>query len=274
MSLKNILVALDSTSVADVALNGALAIHAAHNAHVTAIVSLMVQSSGAGDMFPWVPAAIRKNVEKAAEETYRAVEQKYKDATRNLDPSKIHLIERLTATDTSVAEASRFFDIAVVGIPSELEHSTLHPDRIALLSGRPVLAFPEGINSTQLARKAAIAWDGSRAAARALASSMRILPTKEEVVLITVGSPPKAKIESSGLDPQTALERQGISARWTNVEAKGQSVADVLLESAGDHGADILIMGAFEHSKFREDLFGGVTHDVMALTKIPVFLAH
>ena len=274
MALNNILVALDNNQSSDAALAGALAIHAAYDAHVTAMVSLQVQKGASGDMFPWVPAAIRKNIEKAASDAHSAVEQKFIDATKDLNRDKIHLIERITATDTSVAEASRFFDISVVGIPSDFDNAALHPDRIALLSGRPVLAFPEGVKSDRIARKAAIAWDGSRAAARALNSSMRVLSTKDEVVLITVGAPPKARSQSSGLDPQTALQRQGIAAKWVHVETNRRSIADTLLESATQHGAEVLIMGAFEHSKFREDLFGGVTHDVMAATNIPVFLAH
>ncbi|MEL6522855.1 MAG: universal stress protein [Pseudomonadota bacterium] len=274
MTLNNILVALDGSPASDVALQGAVSIHKAYNAHVSAMVSLNVQTGASGDIFPWVPAAIRKNIEKAASDAHDAVERAFMEATRDLDQEKVHMIERVTATDTSVSEASRFFDFTVVGIPTDMESSKLHPDRIALLSGRPVMAFPEGNDATRVADKAAIAWDGSRAAARALSSSMRVLSTKEDVILITVDAPPKAKVENSGLDPKTALERQGIAANWINADSKGRGIATTLLASAKDHGAEILIMGAFEHSKFREDLFGGVTRDVMAATDIPVFLAH
>ena len=91
---------------------------------------------------------------------------------------------------------------------------------------------------------------------------------------MTVGHPPKARIETSGLDPQTSLERQGISANWINVPQGRGGIAQTILDEAENLGAELLVMGAFEHSKFREDLFGGVTHDVMAATKIPIFLAH
>lgn len=43
----------------------------------------------------------------------------------------------LHANDTSVAEASRFFDVTLVGIADgPNRRSSLHPDRIALLGGR------------------------------------------------------------------------------------------------------------------------------------------
>lgn len=33
-------------------------------------------------------------------------------------------------------------------------------------------------------------------------------------------------------------------------------------------------MGAYEHSKFSQDLFGGVTHELIRSTKVPVFMSH
>lgn len=274
LPLRNILVALDQDPVSDTAMKAALAIHRANDAHVTAIVSLYRASGPSGSLFPWVPEAIRTTIEKAALDAHDAVERRFLEATADLDPAKIHLIERVTATDTSVAQASRFFDVTVVGIPDDMESALLHPDRIALLSGRPVLAVPQRTDATRTATKAAVAWDGSRAASRALFSSMRMLSTKDEVVLITVDETAKIKAEGFGLDPKTSLERQGIPSEWIRVEAKDHRVAETILGTATDHGAEVLIMGAFEHSKFREDLFGGVTRDVLASTKIPVFLAH
>lgn len=274
LPLRNILVALDQDPASDTAMEAALAIHRVNDAHVTAIVSLNQPSGAAGTLFPWVPEAIRKTLEKAAFDAHEAVEKKFLAAAADLDPAKIHLIERVTATDTSVAQASRFFDVTLVGLPADMDSAQLHPDRIALLSGRPVLAVPQGINAARTATKAAVAWDGSRAASRALFSSMRMLSTKDSVVLITVGEPPKTRVDGFGLDPKTSLDRQGIPAEWVHIDPNGRSVAEVILHTAASHGAEVLIMGAFEHSKFREDLFGGVTRDVLANTRVPVFLAH
>ncbi len=79
---------------------------------------------------------------------------------------------------------------------------------------------------------------------------------------------------SFGQDPQTALERQSIPAKWIYVKLKHKDIAHTLLECVDEHRAEILVIGAFEHSNFREDLFGGVTLNVMAQTKIPNFLAY
>ncbi|WP_276326206.1 universal stress protein [Phaeobacter gallaeciensis] len=39
-------------------------------------------------------------------------------------------------------------------------------------------------------------------------------------------------------------------------------------------GAKLIVMGAYEHSKFSQDLFGGVTHEVIRSSQVPVFMSH
>ncbi|MDA7967108.1 universal stress protein [Ruegeria sp.] len=274
MPIRNILVAIDGTPSSETALASAVAMQQAYDAHLTGYVATF-ENLRAGDDNSWLPSAIRNMLARNTAEVIEAIEAKFSSATRHLVQEKIHLIERQHANDTSVAEASRFFDVTLVGIPETGGHRTaLHPDRIALLSGRPVMAFPHGFQTTGVSRRVMVAWDGSRAAARSLSSAIRLLETKETVTLVTVGGPPQAGIEASGLDPQTSLKRQGIAADWITVERSRQGIAHTILEQAERLQAELLIMGAFEHSKFREDLFGGVTNDVMAKTNIPIFLAH
>lgn len=276
MPIRNILVALDGSPASSVALEAAVAMHRAYDAHLTGLVTVAdrVDLAEAGNT--WIPPAILKTIRKATGKAMQGVEDDFAARTRGLPPDKLHLIERARGSDTTVAQASRFFDVAVVGIPDAgrgRPASALHPDRIALLSGRPVLAFPAGYKVDGVASRAVVAWDGSRAAARALNSAIRILETKDTVFVVTVGDPPRTRVDASGLDPETALKRQGLDAKWLHVPMQ-ESIAATLLRQAAEHGADLLVMGAYEHSKFREDLFGGVTHQVMEDTGIPVFLAH
>ena len=39
-------------------------------------------------------------------------------------------------------------------------------------------------------------------------------------------------------------------------------------------GAGILVMGAYEHSKFSEDLLGGVTRDILENADLPLLMSH
>lgn len=272
MPLKNVLVALDGAPQSQTALEAGIAIQKSHGAHLTGFVPHRDDIPRASSENSWIPSAIVSSLRQTQAEEAARVEAQFHDAVAGLDPARIHLLRN---SKTSLSEASRFFDVTLAGIPEAgTGRSALSPDRIALLSGRPVMAFPAGVDCSRVARKVMIGWDGSRSAARSLSSAFRLLDTKEDITIVTVGKARTAQMEGEGLDPQTALERQGLVARWLHVPPLRDGIAATLLAQADDLGADLLVMGAFEHSKFREDLFGGVTHDVMAKTRIPVFLAH
>ncbi len=51
-------------------------------------------------------------------------------------------------------------------------------------------------------------------------------------------------------------------------------VAETLLAWCNRQNPSFLALGACEHSKFREDFFGGVTSEILTNTKIPVLLSH
>lgn len=275
MPVGNIIVALEGTASSDTALAASIALQKAHGAHLTGYVALAERAMLDDGGQNWVPAAIRKSLRSAADGAIADIEARFSAATADLPGDKVHFIRGPRASDSGMAEASRFFDVTLVGLIDGGSRSAgLHPDRIALLSGRPVLAFPTGADTTKVADHAMLAWDGSRTAARALHASLRVLETKAKVTIVTVGDLKKAKVEADGLDPKTALQRQGLEADWITVSPSRDGIAQTLLDQARQLGAGLLVMGAFEHSKFREDIFGGVTHDVMQHTHIPIFLAH
>jgi nucleotide-binding universal stress UspA family protein len=270
--LRNILVALDGSRASAAALGAAVVMQRSYGAHLTGFIA---HPGVPASENTWLPEAILTTLRRSTHDAAGVVERSFRSATEGLEADRVHLVSNQNASDTSVAAASRFFDVTLVGIPAEGDTApAFHPDHIALMSGRPVIAFPNGFKTDRIATRAMIAWDGSRAAARALSSAVRILDTKEEITIVTVGKPPKAETAVPGLDPATALERQGLSATWRHVPRNRDGIAATLLATADEIGAEVIVMGAFEHSKFREDLFGGVTHDVMAETQVPVFLAH
>ncbi|MFV0383857.1 universal stress protein [Paracoccus sp. (in: a-proteobacteria)] len=272
MPLKNVLVALDGAPQSETALRAGIAIQKSYDAHLTGIVSGGDGIAPSAAENTWIPAAIMASLRKTQNDAISQIEAKFRQATAGLDASHVHLVQ---GGQSSVAEASRFFDATLIGIPERgAGGSGLHPDRIALLSGRPVIAFPAGVDADRVASKVMIAWDGSRAAARSLSSAFRLLDTKDDITIVTVGGPGTARPDEAGLDPQSSLRRQGLRASWIDTPRASGGIAATLLAQADRLGADLIVMGAFEHSKFREDLFGGVTHDVMAQTRIPVFLAH
>ena len=51
-------------------------------------------------------------------------------------------------------------------------------------------------------------------------------------------------------------------------------VASQILSRAADRSADLIVMGAYSHSRLREDVFGGVTHEILESMTVPVLMAH
>jgi len=173
------------------------------------------------------------------------------------------------------SEIARHYDMVITGFPSDLageEHHVVSPDLIALHSGRPVVVVPQDYNSTQLADHVLVAWDGKRSAARALGDSIGILEGKRRATILTIGKTPPEEPGDGGV--LRLLERHGIAARHVHKTPDGRSIATVIKDTADEVGAKLMVMGAYEHSKFSQDLFGGVTHEVVRTARVPVFLSH
>ncbi|WP_162300736.1 universal stress protein [Alkalilacustris brevis] len=187
---------------------------------------------------------------------------------------RAEFLDLSSGSDLSLAECARAYDVVVMGL-AELDmgqrNFAARPDVVALRSGRPVILVPSEYAVESLVENALIAWDGKRAAARALGDAMHILETKEKVTVLTVGEAPPAR---PGADITDLLHRHGIEAERI-VRAPGRKgTGHTILDAAREVGAGLLIMGAYEHSKFSEDLMGGVTRDILENAHLPVLMSH
>ena len=177
--------------------------------------------------------------------------------------------------NTLPSEFARSYDLVITGFQSDLigeEHHVVRPDLIALYSGRPVLVVPETYSAPALSDHVLVAWDGKRAAARALGDAMGLIDGKREVTILSVGTDAAGETTSTSL--LRHLERHGISAKHLQRSAQSRSVATVIEDTAKEVGAKLIVMGAFEHSKFAQDIFGGVTHKLLKTAHVPVFMSH
>lgn len=180
----------------------------------------------------------------------------------------------LNANSRSLVEAARGHDVVVMGGPSDegqTEDFAIRPDVVALRSGRPVLIVPADYNAPSINESAVVAWDGRRASARALADAMHILGTKERVTLLTVGdAAPQAHAE----DALRLMALHGVDATRISFPQLSGGIGQTILNACEDLGAGLLIMGAYEHSKFSEDILGGVTRDILSNARLPVLMSH
>jgi nucleotide-binding universal stress UspA family protein len=71
------------------------------------------------------------------------------------------------------------------------------------------------------------------------------------------------------------VARHGPRVDALQIEAPaGRSIADVIQAKAGDLGADLIVAGAYGHARIRENLFGGVTRDLLERIEIPLLMSH
>ena len=125
-------------------------------------------------------------------------------------------------------------------------------------------------------RPAAVAWDGSLQAARAVRAAVPLL--KDASVVDILQDPDELDVSSgSAGDParlQRYLAQRGVAVGAT-IATRGRHVGEALLEAAGEAGAAMVVAGAYGHSRLGEALFGGATRTMLAAKAAPhLFVSH
>lgn len=274
MAFKNLLLAFSGEAAFASSLAHAVKLAQHHDAWLTAIMRngrSFFDRFGAG-----LTPALRDQLRRFEDDDTDAALEQFNTAVRaaGLD-TRAEFIPPGRLGAVLPSEMARHYDLVITGFRSDLageEHHVVNPDIVALRSGRPVLVVPEGYSAPALADHVLIAWDGKRAAARAVGDAMDIIEGKREATILTVGEQsPEAPADGGIL---RHLERHGVSVSHIHRAAKGKSIASVIGDSADEVGAKLIVMGAYEHSKFSQDIFGGVTHDVLRTARVPVFMSH
>lgn len=143
-------------------------------------------------------------------------------------------------------------------------------------TGRPVLFVPPGAGGGAAwgGKTAAVAWNASPEAMRAVVNAVALLEAAETVHVLTAEDRRTAAAAESEAMLTDYLAAHGIAAKVTMLDPEGASPADVVLRQARELGCDFLVMGAFGHSVFREMLLGGFTADVLESADLPLVLTH
>lgn len=139
-------------------------------------------------------------------------------------------------------------------------------------SGGPTWVFPEGEVTSHLA-SAAIAWDGGRAAARAVRDALPILSVVKHVTVLCATDDKVVEPASVGA-LQDYLRHHGITAEAHLFSRSERPIGEALQQVAIDGGAGLLVMGAFGHSRIREFVLGGATRTVLANRRLPILMSH
>ncbi len=148
-------------------------------------------------------------------------------------------------------------------------------EAIILHSGRPIFFMPYiGAHRIPL-KKAAIAWDGTPAATRALHDAIPLMTGLEKVmVLIIEGKNKTARGELLADDLCTHLEHHGIHAIVNRRPLAEADVPSIILNEIADNDIDLLVMGGYGTPSLQQKIFGGVTRTLLASMIVPVLMSH
>ena len=279
MALKNLLVVYNNTTSAQKALDVALVMQEKFDTHITGIAVREHLRLG-GLMDGWVPETIKKSIIENENEAIDAVKAAWKKVVEEKGiREKTHWIRSEGNVNATVMTYARYFDMIIMGQAGKPEEGlpmVSQPDLVALKSGRPVMTIPRDFERGPISGKVVLAWDGCRAAARAMADAMQFLENVSQVTILSVGDI-NPFVEGLQVDVATHLARHGIDTEYIKIQSQQRSnkaIGETIVDYCERNRPDVLVMGAYEHSKFREDNFGGVTNTVFKDATIPVFLSH
>ena len=137
-------------------------------------------------------------------------------------------------------------------------------------TGRPVIVAPEKVPEV-IGDSVAVAWNGSREAAGAIAAA---LPIIVEAAQVTRVSEPQRNGADGAASLVAYLARHGVSAASAELNAGNRAIGERLIDTATAAGADLLVMGAYGHSRLRELVLGGATLSALKHPTIPLLMVH
>jgi len=140
-------------------------------------------------------------------------------------------------------------------------------------SGRPTIVVPPTARPTALDH-IAIAWDGSRVAARALGDALPLLAKGGRISVLTVTDEKPLGDDNLAEGLAEALQGRGYNAVAVRIALGDRKIAEALQDTAVQEGAGLLAMGGFGHSRLRDFILGGATLGVLAQLSVPVLLSH
>jgi nucleotide-binding universal stress UspA family protein len=277
MAFRDIMVALTSypeptpLSVVDDAVSVASAL-GAHIAALTCEQHVQVPGhfiSGAAVGLPGIIAGEARKSRKNAQDLLAAFEA----AAAKSGISGESILEKCATFETPelLVEYARLRDLTIMPESNDRWYA----EAVMFGSGRPTLILPQNPRSRPFELgTVAVAWDFSRAAARAVSDAMPLLEKAKKVRIVTVLNEKRLDNKHSAEELAKNLSRHGIDVVLDRVDAKGRPAGGVLEAYAASHELDLLVMGAYGHSRLREFILGGATNSLLSKPPLPILFSH
>ena len=169
-------------------------------------------------------------------------------------------------------------DLAIVGGASAAKggtRSSALAGTLAIHCHAPVLVMPEDARGFPTDAAAALCWNGSIEAARAMRAAVPLLAGASAVHILCVGDPKEDSDDKlPAISAADYLERHRIDCEIVNLPFGSEPVHETLRKAAEVRKAGFMVMGAYGQPRIIETLFGGVTRNVLSAPPMPVLMAH
>lgn len=286
-AFKTILVPVCDTASSTASLDLAFRLAAETAAHVTALhvrsdataaVPLMGEGMSGAMVEEMLNVAERQAAERAADakSAYDAAVARHGIRPASAPPTEDATCAWLDVTgreEEEVARRGRLADLVVMGRP--IEHadtpSLLTLNAALMESGRPLLLAPPNPPAS-LARRIAVAWNGSAEAGRAVAAALPLMARADSVTILSIAEDDRTVAAPAG-ELAAYLAWHSIHAECKVITA-GAQAGHMLLDQCGQAGCDLLVMGAYTHSRLRQLILGGVTRHVLGHADVPCLMSH
>ena len=290
---KTILVPVSDARTGGPALDAALALATRFAAHVTALhvrtdptaAVPLVGEGMSGAMVDEMMSVAETEASKravAARALFEATANRLgvpEGGSPPLDTASAVWLDVTGREEEMVAWHGRLSDLVVIGRPDpEDELPSLMTLNAALMeSGKPMLLVPPTPTATlgtaTLGHRAAIAWNGSAEAGRAVSAALPLLATAEAVVILSVSEDDRTSGATAG-ELAAYLAWHGVKADCHVLRTPGSHAGEELLNQAAAHHCDLLVMGAYTHSRLRQMILGGVTRHVLHHARVTCLMSH
>ena len=287
MALRDLLVQVDQSQGALVRLRLAADLARRHGSRLTALYvrepdTLQLHSQSTAE-FGLVSATdinlANRQMQKTDDETAQRLGREL--ATISIDSGlEVELRTESGAASSMVPRHARFADLCIVSQDTRSDATTAgysFSETVLFSAGRPVLFVPARGSFDALGRHILVAWNSSRASARALNDALPLIERAERTTVLGINRTEYAK-EHNALPPEQIVEHirrhTGTAEGLWLDDIPRELIAEALQDEAHRVGADMIVAGAFGHPKLWEKLIGGVTCDLLAGMTLPILMSY
>lgn len=280
MSYKTLLVHLDNSKSCAGRVAVALDLAERFDAHLVGLF-VMVDPVVPTFVMAQMPSSAIETQRAAAREKARAAIEAFEAAAEKAGRTveSRTALSYLEEVPETLALHARYADLVIMGQHDPDDDGTMGEgtvEQCLLGAGRPVLLVPYIGARPGFGKRALLAWDGSREAARAATDALPLMQQAEKVTVLTV-NPKKgrgAHGEEPGADIALVLSRHGVQAEAESMTVRDISIDEAILSRLADEGADLLVMGCYGHARLRELVMGGTTRHILQHMTVPALMTH